>query len=350
MDIPKKMKAFLVEKPGEWGVREVDVPTPKAKEVLIKMETSGICHTDLHAAKFDWPVEPKFPLIPGHEGIGKIVSVGTDVTRLKPGDRVALAWLHDTCGQCEYCLTGQETLCAKQNMTAYTKDGSFGEYAIGHEDFVAIVPEKLNLVEGAPIVCAGVTTYKAIKRANLKPGQWVTVVGVGGLGQLAIQYAKAMGYKVIGVDINDEKSKLAIKSGATYAVNGKTEDPIAFVKKHTGGIGTNATINTSVSAKAFEQGFEMLRPGGRAVLVGLPSKHEGDNLTINIFFTVLFGKEVVGSIVGTRQDLKEALEYAAEGHVKSEVTEVVGLDEVSNVFDKLENGTMIGRAVIDYRK
>ncbi|MCK5807294.1 MAG: alcohol dehydrogenase AdhP [Mycoplasmataceae bacterium] len=349
------MKAFLVEAPGKWSVKEVNVPKPKKGEVLIKMETSGVCHTDLHAANFDWPVEPKFPLIPGHEGIGLVAELGEGVTEHKIGDRVALAWLHDTCGECEYCLNtdkdNMETLCPNQNMTAYTVDGSFGEYAIGNSKFIAKVPEGLDILSGAPVVCAGVTTYKAVKRANVKPGGWITVIGIGGLGQLAVQYAKALGYKVIAVDIQDEKIELALNSGADFAVNSLKEDAIAFVKEKTGGLGTHGAINTSISQVAFNSSFEMLRPGGRSVLVGLPSKvGGGDQMTVPIFFTVLQGKEVVGSIVGTRKDLKEALQFAADGKVKSKITKVIKLEEVEDMFKALEEGTFVGRAVIDYRK
>ncbi|QSF13992.1 zinc-dependent alcohol dehydrogenase [Mycoplasma sp. Mirounga ES2805-ORL] len=346
------MKAFVVDAPRKWSIKEVEIPKPKYKEVLIKMETSGICHTDLHAANYDWLVEPKYPLIPGHEGIGIVTELGEGCTRLKIGDRVCLAWLHDACGSCEFCLQGEETLCPKQNMSAYTKDGSFAEYAIGHEDFVGLVPEKLDLITGAPVVCAGVTTYKAIKRAHLRPNQWVAIIGVGGLGQLAIQYAKAMGYRPIGIDLTDEKCNLAKKSGAEHAFNStKDKNYIDKVIEVTNG-GVHAVINTSVATPAAEQGMAMLRRGGRQVLVGLPSKdkHGKDEFGVSIFWTVLFERELVGSIVGTRLDLQESLEYAAEGKVKSEVTKIVKLDEVANIFDKLQSGDFLGRAVIDFRK
>lgn len=348
----EKMKAFVVRAPKQWSVEEVEIPQPKYKEVLIKMETSGICHTDLHAANFDWLVEPKYPLIPGHEGIGIVTKVGEGCTRLKVGDRVCLAWLHDACGHCEFCLQGEETLCPNQNMSAYTKDGSFAEYAIGHEDYVGIVPKELDIISGAPVVCAGVTTYKALKRAKLRPDQYVAIIGVGGLGQLAIQYAKAMGYKPIGIDLTDEKCELALKSGAVAAYNSK-KDP-DFVNKlieFTGG-GAHSVINTSVATKAAEQGMSILRRNGRQVLVGLPSKDNlgKDEFGVSVFWTVLFQRELVGSIVGTRLDLQEALEYAAEGKVKSEVTKIVSLDEVAEIFDKLQKGEFLGRAVIDFRK
>nr|WP_318032264.1 zinc-dependent alcohol dehydrogenase [Mycoplasmopsis bovis] len=350
--IPAKMKAFVVTEPKKWSVKEVDVPKPKYKEVLIEMETSGICHTDLHAANYDWLVEPKYPLIPGHEGIGKVVALGEGCTRLKIGDRVALAWLYDACGYCEFCLTGRETLCPNQNMSAYTKDGSYAEYAIGHEDYVGLVPEKLDIVTGAPIVCAGVTTYKSLKQTKAKAGNFVAVIGVGGLGQMAIQYAKAMGLRPIGVDLQDEKCELALKSGAEYAFN-SAKDP-KFIEKIievTGG-GVHAVVNTSVHPSAAEQGMDMLRRGGRQVLVGLPAKdkHGKDDFKVSIFWSVLLERELAGSIVGTRQDLAEALEYAAEGKVKSEVTKVVKLEEVADIFEKLQKGEFLGRAVIDFRK
>lgn len=345
-----KMKAFVVNSPKNWEIKEVNIPEPKYKEVLIKMESSGICHTDLHVANDDWLLKAKFPIIPGHEGIGIITKLGEGCNRFKVGDRVALAWLHDSCGHCEFCLQGKETLCPNQNMSAYTKDGSFAEYAIGHEDYVAAIPNNFDIIEGAPIVCAGVTTYKAIKKANQKAGSWITVIGVGGLGHLAIQYAKAMGYRVIGVDINDEKCKLAIKSGAEATFNSLKVDVISEIIKLTNG-GTHAVINTSVATKAAELGLSILRRGGRQVLVGLPSKNASgkDNFEVSIFWSVLHEKEIVGSIVGTRMDLQEAIEYAALGKVKSEVTKIVSLEDVPEIFEKLESGNFLGRAVIDFR-
>ncbi len=250
--IPAKMKAFVVTEPKKWSVKEVDVPKPKYKEVLIEMETSGICHTDLHAGKL-WLISRNLNihLFQVNEGIGKVVALGEGCTRLKIGDRVALAWLHDACGYCEFCLTGRETLCPNQNMSAYTKDGSYAEYAIGHEDYVGLVPEKLDIVTGAPVVCAGVTTYKSLKQTKAKAGNFVAVIGVGGLGQMAIQYAKAMGLRPIGVDLQDEKCELALKSGAEYAFN-SAKDP-KFIEKIievTGG-GVHAVVNTSVHPSAL---------------------------------------------------------------------------------------------------
>lgn len=346
-----KMKAFVVSQPHKWSVEVVDIPEPKEKEVLIKMETSGICHTDLHAANYDWLVEPKYPLIPGHEGIGIVTKLGPGCTHLKVGDRVCLAWLHDACGHCEYCLSGRETLCPDQNMSAYTKDGSYAEYAIGHEDFVGLVPKDLDIITGAPVVCAGVTTYKAVKQAKLKPGNFVVVIGVGGLGQMAIQYAKAMGYRVIGIDVTDEKVDLALKSGAEFAFNSKKVNAIEKVIEATNG-GAHGVVNTSVATSAANQGMEMLRRGGRQVLVGLPAKDKlgKDEFGVSVFWTVLLERELAGSIVGTRKDLQEALDYAARGLVKSEVTKVVKLDQVAEIFEKLEKGDFIGRAVIDFRE
>ncbi|WP_412031864.1 zinc-dependent alcohol dehydrogenase [Metamycoplasma buccale] len=345
------MKAFVVKSPKNWSIEEVEIPKPKSKEVLIKLETTGICHTDLHAANFDWLVEPKYPLIPGHEGIGIITELGSECKRFKIGDRVCLAWLHDACGHCEFCLRGEETLCPNQNMSGYTVNGTYAEYAIGHEDYVEAIPEGYDIISGAPIVCAGVTTYKALKRSNSKPGNWVTIIGIGGLGQLATQFAKSMGYKPIAIDISDEKCELALKSGAIYAFNSTKINVIEKIKEVTGG-GTHSVINTSISTFAGEQGMEILRRGGRQVLVGLPSKDKIGvaNLSVSTFWTVLLEKELVGSIVGTRLDLKEAIQYANEGKVKSEITRVIKLEDIPEIFDKLQKGEFLGRAVVDFRK
>lgn len=347
MNIPEKMKAIVKVATGKIELKEVPVPKPKGKEVLVKMETSGICHTDLHAVKGDWPVPTKENLIPGHEGVGIVAAIGDEVKNVKVGDRVGIAWLHDACGQCEFCLTGRETLCPNQNMTSYTVDGTFAEYGIGHEDFVGRIPEKLDLIEAGPLMCAGVTTYKAVKESKVRPNEWLAVVGVGGLGHLAVEYAVAMGINVIGIDINDKSLELAKKVGALHTINSKgktTEQVVAEVQKISK-YGCDGAVITAVAPIAFEQGAAIIKPGGTNVLVGLPADSK---MEVDIFWTVLFGKKIIGSIVGTRQDLAEALDYGARGKVHPK-TEVVKLEDVEKVFEKMENGTQVGRAVIDFR-
>ena len=193
--MPKTMTAAFVEKFGEpLEIREVVIPTPGPGQVLVEIAASGVCHTDLHAAEGDWPIKPTLPFIPGHEGAGVVASLGSGVKHLKEGDRVGIAWLHSACGYCEFCLTGWETLCLGQQNSGYSVNGSFAQYALAQADYLGRIPDKLSFIDAAPILCAGVTTYKGLKETKTRPGEWVVISGVGGLGHVAVQYAKAMGY------------------------------------------------------------------------------------------------------------------------------------------------------------
>ncbi|HTY82967.1 MAG TPA: zinc-dependent alcohol dehydrogenase, partial [Silvibacterium sp.] len=226
----KTMRAAVVERFGEpFKIREVPVPEPGRGEVLVKIVASGVCHTDVHAADGDWPIKPIMPLIPGHEGAGIVAAVGAGVTHLKEGDRVGIAWLHSACGHCEFCLSGWETLCPEQKNSGYSVNGTFAEYALGNAEFVGRIPDGLTFKDAAPIMCAGVTTYKGLKQTEARPGDWVVISGVGGLGHVAVQYAKAMGLHVAAVDIGEKKMKLARKLGAEIAVDAREVDPAAVI-------------------------------------------------------------------------------------------------------------------------
>jgi len=228
MPIQKMMSAAVVEKFREPLVmRELPVPTPGPGQALVEIMASGVCHTDLHAADGDWPVKPNLPFTPGHEGAGIAVALGSGVTHLKEGDRVGIAWLHSACGHCDFCLSGWETLCAEQKNSGYSVDGSFAQYALAQADYLGRLPKNLSFVDAAPILCAGVTTYKGLKETETRPGEWVVISGAGGLGHLAIQYAKAMGMHVAAVDLGPEKTALARKLGAEITIDPKTQDPPA---------------------------------------------------------------------------------------------------------------------------
>lgn len=337
----KTMKAAVVEKFGDpLQVREVPVPDPKSGEVLVEIVATGVCHTDLHAADGDWPIKPTLPFIPGHEGAGFVAKAGRDVKHLKEGDRVGIAWLHDACGHCAFCLTGWETLCPQQNMSGYTVNGTFAEFAIGHADYLNRLPDKLSFVEAGPILCAGLTTYKGLKQTETRPGEWVVISGIGGLGHLAVQYARAMGMHVAAIDIGPEKLQLARKLGAEITVDAKLEDPVAAIQKQIGG--AHGILVTAVSLPAFKQAIGMLRRGGTCVLNGLPP----GEFPISIFDLVLNGQTVRGSIVGTRKDLEEALAFASDGKVKATI-EKQPLESINNVFDRLKKGKVNGRIVLD---
>jgi propanol-preferring alcohol dehydrogenase len=339
--LPKTMKAAIVHDFGKpLRIQDVSVPRPSPGQILVRVVASGVCHTDLHAAEGDWPVKPKLPFIPGHEGVGYVAAVGSDVTRLKEGDRVGVPWLHSACGTCEYCLTGWETLCQQQQNTGYSVDGAYAEYVLAPAAYVGRIPEGLDFTEAAPILCAGVTTYKGIKETDTKPGDWVVIVGVGGLGHLAVQYAKAMGLHVAAVDISDEKLDLAKSLGAELSVNAAEEDAASTIQNQVGG--AHGVLVTAVSPKIFRLSIDMLRRGGTCSLIGLPP---GDFPT-PIFDVVLKRITIRGSIVGTRKDLQESLQFAAEGKAKP-TTETQPLEAINDVFDRLKRGQVNGRIVIN---
>jgi propanol-preferring alcohol dehydrogenase len=339
----KTMQAAVVRQFGKpLTIEEVQIPTPGPGEVLVKIVATGVCHTDLHAADGDWPVKPTPPFIPGHEGAGIVAAVGAGVTRIKEGDLVGIAWLHDACGCCEHCLTGWETLCESQNDSGYSVNGTFAEYAIGAADYVGHLPANTDFVAMAPILCAGVTTYKGIKETEARPGQWIAISGIGGLGHVAIQYAKAMGLHVVALDVTEEKLALARSLGAELAINARAPDAAAQVVKQTGG-GAHGVLVTAVSPPAFAQALNLVRRKGTISLVGLPP---GEFAT-PIFDVVLKRITLRGSIVGTRKDLAEAIAFAADGKVKAHIHQRP-LQDINSVFADLKAGTVDGRVVIPF--
>jgi len=340
---PKTMKAAVVHRFGEPLVIEnVPVPVPGPGELLVKVIACGVCHTDLHAANGDWPVKPSPPFIPGHEVAGIVAALGAGVTDFKLGDPVGVAWLHDACLKCEYCETGWETLCEHQHDTGYSCDGGFAEYVIASAAFTARLPSGIDFAQIAPILCAGVTTYKGLKETEAQPGEWVVISGIGGLGQVAVQYAKAMGFKIVALDIAPDKLALARDSGADVAIDAGSPAAVADVLKATGG-GAHGILVTAVSPPAFSQALQMVRRKGTIAMVGLPP---GEFAT-PIFDVVLKRITLRGSIVGTRRDLDEAIGFAAEGKVRAQITKAP-LSDINAIFAKLKAGKIEGRMVLDF--
>lgn len=336
------MQAAVVNQLGEGlSVEDVAVLEPGPGQALVKLVATGVCHTDLHAADGDWPVKPTPPFIPGHEGVGEVVKVGEGVADLKPGDMVGNAWLASACGVCEYCRTGWETLCEDQTNSGYSVDGSFGQYMLVDARFAARIPEGADPREIAPVLCAGVTVYKGLKVSEARPGQWVVISGIGGLGHVAVQYAKAMGLRVAAVDIADDKLELAKKYGAEVVVNAGNEDPAEAIQQKVGG--AHAVLVTAVHPAAFGQAIGMARRGGTIVFVGLPP---GD-FPAPIFDIVLKALTIRGSIVGTRQDLAEAIDFYDRGLIHPNIS-VRNLEEINAVMDELRAGRVDGRVVIGY--
>jgi propanol-preferring alcohol dehydrogenase len=326
---------------GKLEIVQLDKPTISSQEVLVKIHACGVCHTDLHACHGDWPVKPKMPLVPGHEGVGEIVEIGENVKHLKLGDRVGIPWLYSACGHCDYCLSGDENLCLSQQNAGYSVDGSYAEYCKADSDYVIKIPDGIGYVDAAPLFCAGVTTYKALKVSTVKPGEWVAIFGIGGLGHLAVQYAVAMGLNVIAVDTGAEKLQLAKSLGASLCLDFKQDDVVARVLAETGGV--HASICTAVSKSGFEQSYKVIRRGGKCVLVGLPP----EDMPLPIFDTVLNGVSVIGSIVGTRKDLIECLDFAARGKVKA-ITIEKSLEDINDIFEDMINGDITGRVVMKF--
>ena len=334
------MKAADVRELGKpLAIQEVPVPQPNENQVLVRIAATGICHTDLHAAHGDWPVKPKPPFIPGHEGVGTVVALGRAVRSVKEGDRVGIPWLHTACGYCVHCRTGWETLCASQLNSGYSINGSFAEYALADPGYVGRLPSNLEWGPAAPILCAGVTVYKGLKETEVHPGEWVVISGIGGLGHMAVQYAKAMGMHVAAVDVHPEKLELAKSLGAEIALNAQAVDVAAEMQKLVNG--AHGALVTAVSPRAFEQAFDTLRPHGTMSLVGLPP----GKMSLPIFNLVLKRITVRGSIVGTRQDLEEALAFAGSGAVSAHFS-WDELENINDIFARMEDGKIDGRIVV----
>jgi propanol-preferring alcohol dehydrogenase len=324
-------------------IQDRPVPVPGAGQVLVRIEASGLCHTDIHAAHGDWPVKPTPPFVPGHEGVGIVEALGAGVTNRSVGERVALPWLGHACGHCDYCVSGWETLCESQQNTGYSIDGGLAEFAVADADYVVPVPAGVSPHDAAPLTCAGVTTYKAIKVAGVRPTERVAVFGVGGLGHLAVQYAAIVGGSVIAVDVEQAKLDLAGALGATHLVNARETDPVAAIEQLGG---ADVAVVLAVTPTVFEQAHASLRRGGRLICVGLPPETEGP-MALPIFPTVLKGISVIGSIVGTRQDLVEVFELHAQGRTRV-VAETRKLDQINDSIDDVLAGRTTARIVFEF--
>ncbi|RNM16415.1 zinc-dependent alcohol dehydrogenase [Nocardioides pocheonensis] len=334
------MKAAVVPALGApLEIREVPVPTPGPGQVLVKIEASGLCHTDIHAARGDWPVKPKDLLIPGHEGVGRVETVGEGVELVAVGDRVALPWLGLACGHCRYCVAGWETYCTTPQYMGYTIDGSYAEYAIGYASHVVKVPEGITSIDAAPLTCAGVTTYKAIKVGRPQPGENAAVVGIGGLGHLGLQYAQIFGATTIAIDVEDEKLQLAKDLGADHVVDARTDQ--AAQLEALGGL--DLALVTVPSPAAMQAAHAALNPNGRLVIVGLPADNR---LELPVFETVLKGISVIGSLVGTRNDLEDVFRLHAAGRTRV-VAQTRKLEDVNACFEEVLHRAVPARLVFD---
>lgn len=333
------MRAAVVtafERPLE--IQERPVPEPGPGQILVRIEASGLCHTDIHAARGEWPVKPVPPFVPGHEGVGIVEKLGVGVTAHGVGERVALPWLGYACGTCSYCVSGWETLCEAQLNTGYAIDGGHAEYAVADARFAVRVPDGVDPLDAAPLTCAGVTTYKAVKVAGVRPGERVAIFGIGGLGHLAQQYAQLFGGETVAVDVVPAKLDLAVELGAGAVVDAAVADPASEIQKLGG---ADVAVVLAAQPEVLEQAHASLRRGGRLVLVSLPKDNA---MRLPIFETVLKGITVIGSIVGTRADLAEVFALHAAGRTRV-VREVRKLDEINEAIEDVLGGVVPARLV-----
>lgn len=343
--LPTTQKAIVFDEPrGKLHYRDIPLPTPNNDELLVHVAYSGACHSDLHAWRADWPFQTPFPLIGGHEGTGHVVAKGDAVKNFEIGDRVGVKWVNSTCLDCRFCLQGADGNCPKATYSGFTHQGTFQQYCTVSAAHAAHIPEGIDLAMAAPILCAGVTVYKALKRSDAKPGDSVVITGAGGgLGSLAVQYAKAMGFRVIGVDTGAAKKDLVLSTGGEVFVDFMSDDVSKKILEATEGQGADAVVHVAVSEKAVETSLEYIRATGTIVLVGLPSDAV---LHSPIFTHVLRTITIRGSLVGNREDTVEALDFVKRGLVKTPY-KIVGMTEIESVYDKMEKGEIAGRYVLD---
>jgi len=346
-EVPTTQWAQVVEKVGGPAVyKQIPVAKPGPDEVLINIKFTGVCHTDLHAMKGDWPLATKMPLVGGHEGAGIVVSRGSLVEDVAIGDHVGIKWINGSCLACDFCQQSDEPLCAKALLSGYTVDGSFQQYAIAKAAHVARIPKEIPLDAIAPVLCAGITVYKGLKESGARPGQTVAIVGAGGgLGSLAQQYAQAMGLRTIAIDSGEEKRAACKELGSYAFVDFMTsKDVVKDVQNATeDGLGPHAVILVAVSEKPFQQAAEYVRPRGTVVCIGLPAKAF---LKAPVFESVIRMVTIKGSYVGNRKDSAEAIEFYRRGQIKSPF-KTVGLSKLNDVYTLMEKGQIAGRYVLD---
>ena len=336
------MKAAVVRTFGQpLTIEELPLREPKENEIVVKTIASGVCHSDVHTANGEWPLKPKMPLVMGHEGLGYVAATGPNVKNVKEGDIVGVPWLYNACGHCEFCTSGWEPLCMTQENSGYTLDGGHAEYIVADARYVARFPEKkFDPYEMAPILCAGVTVYKGLKMADVQPGEWIAISGIGGLGHLAVQYAKVMGYNVAAIDVTDEKLDLAKRVGADITINSSKQDAAAFLQKELGGVHGMAV--TAVAVPAFDHAIGAVRRGSTVSVIGIPV----GNMSFSIFDIVLNAITVRGSVIGTRQEMQEAIDFAVEGKVKTTIHKAK-MEDINEILDKLKHGKIEGRMVLN---
>jgi propanol-preferring alcohol dehydrogenase len=333
--------AILHDFKKQLSIEEVGRPRPAAGQVLIQVEACGACHSDVHVADGDWKQLAgivKRPLILGHEIAGRVVEKGDAVDNLQIGDRVGVPWIHWSCGECEFCREGNENLCSRQQITGVTVDGGYAEFVKAPATHALKIPNDLSALEAAPLFCAGLTVYRALKGAAIVAGQRLAVFGIGGLGHLAVQFGRALGAEVIAIDVSEEKLELARSLSAAGTLNAATTDVVKELRRK-GRV--HVALVTSAAKAAYDTAFSCLRPTGTLLVVGLPA----ENICFPPILMAAGEIRIHASTVGTRQDLREVLAMAAAGKVRCQVV-ARPLAQANEALDQLRNGQVSGRIVL----
>lgn len=347
-EIPKTQKAVIFEtNGGPLMYKDIPVPQIKPTEILVNIKYSGVCHSDLTAWKGGWPIPYKLPLVGGHEGAGVVVAVGENVQGWSVGDLAGVKLVNATCLNCEHCQQSNEAICPTKTLNGITMDGTFQQYCATDAIQAAKLPLDIDLKSVGPILCAGITVYTGLKASEAKPGQWVVISGAGGgLGSLAVQYARCLGLRVIGIDGGQAKAQFVKDLGAEMYIDfTQVKDIAKEVMEITNG-GAQAALNVTSSEAAIQQSVSFVKPYGTVMLIGLPPQAK---LHIDVMSTVLNQVTVRGSYVGTRWDTTEAVDFFARGLIKCPI-KVVGMTEVGKVFKEMSEGKILGRYVLDMSK
>lgn len=307
-------------------IREMDVPSPRAGEVLIRVHACGVCHTDVFLAAGKVPAA-KFPRVLGHEVAGEIVEVGDNVSRSMIGRRVGMPWTYSTCGCCNYCLAGDEVLCPDAEATGVSQNGGYADYMVAPAAFTTPLPDTLSYAEAAPLFCAGLTAYKALKVGGIQPGKKVAVQGIGGLGHLAIQFARYMGADVIAVTGTEEKEHLARELGAHYTVNTREKD---LVRECDYLGGADLILSTLWDPREVERAIQCLAPDGTLVMLGVPK----GPVMLPAQFLLAGRRRIVASMTGSRHDLREMLNFSALHNVHA-LIEKFPLEEANRSHERV---------------
>lgn len=333
--------AILREFKTPLSIEEVAPPVPADDEVLIQVEACGVCHSDVHVADGDWTQFNRIikrPLIPGHEIAGRVIKAGRAVHDFQSGDHVGIPWIYWSCGDCEFCTTGNENLCARQKITGVTVDGGYAEFVKAPATHTLKIPDGLSSLEAAPLFCAGLTVYRALKQAGPLANRRLAIFGIGGLGHFAVQLGRIFGADVIAIDISEDKLKLALELGAAVCLNASKTDVVKELRR-TGG--AHVCLVTSAAKSAYDAAFYSLRPTGTLLVVGLPA----ENICFPPILMAAGEIRIRASAVGTREDLREVLSLAAAGKLRCRAT-TRPLSEVNQVLDELRRGQIGGRTVI----